>query len=133
MPIRFILSARRLTFHQTILKREKSEITRKIYEEQKLNPTAGDFVELIMEDFKIIDKTQKDEDIRNTNTKVYKSKIKSCVKSAAFNYLKQKLRTHSKVKHIEYKSFETQKYMTSPIFTDIEVNLFHRLRSRSTE
>ena len=133
MPIRFILSARRLTFHQTILKREKSEITRKIYEEQKLNPTAGDFVELIMEDFKIIDKTQKDEDIRNTNTKVYKSKIKSCVKSAAFNYLKQKLRTHSKVKHIEYKSFETQKYMTSPIFTDIEVNLLHRLRSRSTE
>ena len=133
MPIRFILSARRLTFHQTILKREKSEITRKIYEEQKLNPTAGDFVELIMQDFKIIDKTQKDEDIRNTNTKVYKSKIKSCVKSAAFNYLKQKLRTHSKVKHIKYKSFETKKYMTSPIFNDIEVNLLHRLRSRSTE
>ena len=59
--------------------------------------------------------------------------MKSCVKSAAFNYLKQKLRTHSKVKHIKNKSFETKKYMTSPIFNDIEVNLLHRLRSRSTE
>ena len=72
MQIRFMLSARRLTFHQTILKRDKSEITTKIYEEQKLHPTAGNFVELFMEYFKIIDKTLKDEDIRNTNTKVYK-------------------------------------------------------------
>ena len=43
----------------------------KIFEEQKENPTPGDFAKLIMEDFKIIDKTQNDENIRNTNTKVY--------------------------------------------------------------
>ena len=47
MQIRFMLSARRLTFHQTILKRDKSEITTKIYEEQKLHPTAGILLSLL--------------------------------------------------------------------------------------
>ena len=64
VPIRFILSSRRLCFHQTILKRDLTELTRKIYEEQKINPTPGDFSELVKDDFKIINEIQNDEKIR---------------------------------------------------------------------
>jgi hypothetical protein len=46
-PIRFIISSRRLTYHQTILKREDSELTKRIYQEQLKNPSTGDFVKLL--------------------------------------------------------------------------------------
>ena len=133
MPIRFIISARRLSFHQTILKRNHTELTNRIYEEQKRNPTTGDFTELIKEDFKLIGEIQNDEIIRNTSISAYKSHIKSSVKSAAFKYLKKKLSTHTKVQHIQYKQLEIQQYMTSPMFTNGEVDMLHALRSRCTD
>ena len=133
LPIRFIITQRRLSFHQTILKRNDKELTRRIYEEQKNNPTPGDFIELVKGDFKIINEVQNDDKIRNTNIKTYKSKLKLSVKAAAFEYLKEKLRTHTKVKHIRYNKFDTQAYMKSPIFSNIDVNMLHSLRSRSAD
>ena len=133
VPIRIILISRRLCFHQTILKRDITELTRKIYEEQKINPTPGDFSELLKDDFKIIKEVQNDEKIRRMNTKTYKEHIKHSVKIAAFDYLKEKLKTHSKVKHIEYHKFEIQAYMKSPIFSNIDVNMLYSLRSRSAD
>ena len=50
---------------------------------------------------------------------------------AAFSYLKEKQKTHSKVRGIKYKKLHTQEYLTSPLFTNEEVNLLHALRSRS--
>ena len=38
---------------------------------------------------------------------------------------------HSKIKDIEYKKFETQGYMNSPLFTNDEVNLLYKIRSRA--
>ena len=133
MPIRFVITARRLIFHQTILKRNDTELTKRIYEEQKRNPSTGDFSELIKEDFKLIDKVQNDQMIRAISTHAYKSQIKSSVKHAAFKYLKQKLDTHTKVKHIQYNKLEIQQYMTSPLFTNSEVDMLHALRSRCTD
>ena len=43
-PIWYIISSRRLLYHQTILKRDDSELTKKVYREQIRNPTQGDFV-----------------------------------------------------------------------------------------
>ena len=67
------------------------------------------------------------------NTTTYKKHIKHSVKLAAFAYLKEKLRTHSKVKHIKYYKYETQAYLKSPIFSNIEVNMLHSLRSRTAD
>ena len=63
----------------------------------------------------------------------YKAHIKSSVRNAAFDYLKRKLQTHTKVSHISYDKLETQGYMTSPLFTNIEVNMLHALRSRCAD
>ena len=98
VPIRYIIISRRLCFHQTILKRDIKELTRKIYEEQKVNPTPGDFSELVKNDFKIINEVQNDEKIRQMNTTTYKKHIKHSVKLAAFVYLKDKLKTHTNLK-----------------------------------
>ena len=66
-----------------------------------------------------------------TNKKAYKQQVKKDIKEAAFKYLTEKQKEHSKVKDIEYLSLSTQKYMLSPVFTNEEVR--YALRSRGTE
>ena len=132
IPIRFIIASRRLIYHQVILKRENQELIKKMYVEQAKNPTKGDFIELIKDDFKMINEVQDDEKIRNTSTNVYKKHIKKCIKDAAFQYLIKKQASHSKIRIIEYKELEKQNYMVSPIFTNEEVKQLFVLRSRTT-
>ena len=54
MPIPYIISARRLIYLQTILQRSDHEITKKIYQHQKTNPSPGDWCYLINNDFNVI-------------------------------------------------------------------------------
>ena len=115
-----------------ILQRDDNEITKKIYLAQKDDTTPGDFVELIEKDFKSINKEQDDLSITTTNRNLYKQHIKAKVKAAALDYLKEKQKQHSKIKHIQYNQLKTQKYMVSPVFSNEEVNLLYALRSRAT-
>ena len=132
IPIRYIMSSRRLMYHQVILQRDDDEITKKIYKAQKDDTTPGDFVDLLTKDFKSINKEQNDMVIMTTNRNVYKHLIKTKIKAAALDYLKEKQKQHSKIKHIQYNQLKTQKYMVSPIFANVEVNLLYALRSRAT-
>ena len=132
IPIRFIIASRRLIYHHNILRRENNELVKRIYQEQVRNPTKGDYSELIKDDFKIINEVQDDVKIQNTNTNQYKTHIKKCIRAAAFQYLTRKQATHSKIKTIEYKQLEVQKYMISPIFSNEEVYQLFALRSRTT-
>ena len=111
IPIRFIVSSRRLIYHQNILKREDNELIRRIYTEQLKNPTDGDFVKLIEDDFRLIKEVQNDVTIQNTNVSMYKTLIKTKIKSAAFQYLSEIQSTHSKVRVIVYQNLEIHKYM----------------------
>ena len=47
VPIRFVISSRRLMYLHCILQRSKEELVRKVYDAQKENTTAGDFCELV--------------------------------------------------------------------------------------
>ena len=76
LPIRFIISSRRLLYHNNILKRENEELIKRIYKEQLNNPTKGDFVELIKDDFKALNIIQNDDEIKNMKTSTYKDHIK---------------------------------------------------------
>ena len=133
IPIRMIVASRRLMYHQAILKREETELTHKIYKEQINNTTPGDFVELLAKDFELINVQKNDAEIRNMNTSLYKQFIKKRIKASAFTQLSESQQKHSKVRHIEYEALKTQTYMTSPIFSNEEVNLLHALRSRMTD
>ena len=60
----------------------------------------------------------------------YKKYVKSRIKSAALDYLKELQGTHSKIKHIKYDELKAQEYMLSPLFSNDEVNLLHCIRAR---
>ena len=132
IPIRFIIASRRLIYHHNILKREEKELIKRIYKEQKKNPSKGDFVELIKEDFEIANIVQNDEEIQSIKASIYKQYIKKCIRKAAFVYLTTKQASHSKVSIIKYAQLETQTYMISPLFLNEEVNQLHALRSKTS-
>ena len=53
IPIRYLISCRRLIHHQVLL-RETSELTQRIYNAQKDDPINGDFAHLIYKDYSLV-------------------------------------------------------------------------------
>ena len=111
IPIRFILACRRMIYLQTILKRQNSELTKRIYMAQKENPTKGDFFCLVLNDFKLIGEPMDENEIASKSSKCHKNYIKQRIREAAFGYLQEKQQNHSKIKEIQYQKLETQNYM----------------------
>ena len=130
IPIRFMLSSRRLMYLQMILKREDDELVKRIFTAQKSNPCPGDFTELIKKDFEVIKEDYNERKVQNMSKNEYKKHVKSRIKSAALDYLKEIQGTHSKIKHIKYDELKAQEYMMSPLFSNDEVNLLHCIRAR---
>ena len=130
VPVRFILACRRMIYLQTILKRPDTELTKQIYLTQKEKPTKGDFYCLVVQDFEAIREPLNEKDIANKSKLSHKNNIKHKTRNAAFEYLKEKQSQHSKIKDVQYKSLETQQYMTSTLFNNTEVCLLFALRSR---
>ena len=130
LPIRFIIASRRMMYLQTILKRPDNELIKRIFKAQAEEPCQGDFVKLIETDFATINENLNQVVIQNLPTEVYKKRIKAKVRLAAFSYLTEIQKTHSKVKNIKYDKLEPQPYLLSTLFTNDDVNLLYSLRSR---
>ena len=131
VPIRFIISSRRILFLQTIVHRSNEELSKRVYEAQKTNTVKGDFYELVLKDMQMIGDGITEEYIKSCSKGALKRQLKEKTRNVALKYLKQKQKEHSKIKDIEYTKLETQEYMKSPIFTNAEVNFLNALRSRS--
>ena len=132
-PVRFILACRRMIYLQTILKRKDEELTKRIYNAQRESATAGDFYQLVKADYDLIGESLDEEYIESTSINAHKRNIKEKIKNAAFEYLLEKQRKHSKVEDVKYETFAIQKYMTSPLFTNDEVCMLYALRSRAVD
>ena len=128
-PLSYIISNRRINYLHTILTRSDEELIKRVYKAQKEDPSPGDFVELIKKDLETIDINLDEESISKTNRDAFKKHSRSKVKEAALKHLKSIQDGHSKVKGIKYSSLETQKYLTSPLFTKKECDVLFAIRS----
>ena len=80
IPIPQILSNRRLNYRYEILKRDDSELVKRVFKAQHENPSKGDFVKLIEEDFKFIGENFKVENICKMTKQQFKNHIKDKIK-----------------------------------------------------
>ena len=133
VPIRYLISCRRMTYLHTILTRSDNEVTKRVLIAQKESPTKGDFFNLVQEDYNKIGEILDIQQIENTSKERHKRYIKSKISISAFRYLKEKQSKHSKVKDIIYQKLEMQNYMKSPLFTNEEVSLLFAIRSRAID
>lgn len=132
LPIPYVISARRLIYLQTILKRSERELTRRVYEAQKQKTGKGDWIQLIRDDMDMIKCNLRDDEVRDMPTNTYKLYIKQKVREAAFEQLNNTKESHTKVKHNKYDNlFQPQDYIKSHIFNDQEKSLLFAMRSRT--
>ena len=89
LSISSVIAVRRMCYLQTILKRHKSELIRRVYFAMKNKPVKGDWIELVERDFESINETIDEDQIENQTEKEFKKKIKDKVRQSAF-------RTHLK-------------------------------------
>ena len=55
LPVKSVISGRRIKYLQTVLKRHKEELIYRVYSAMKEKPCKGDWIEKAMEDLKDID------------------------------------------------------------------------------
>ena len=100
IPIKFIISSRRIIYLHTILTRSNTELIKRVYNAQKETPVKGDYYNLLKNDFLIIGEDLNEEKIASTAKETFKRNVKIKIKIAATKYLKEKQAKHSKVKAI---------------------------------
>ena len=87
IPLRHVILIRRMVYFQTLITREDGELTKKVYETQKINPSKGDWIEHLKEDFQFIDENI-DEKVAKEMTKLqYKTIIKKKIRQKVFKNL----------------------------------------------
>ena len=131
MPLRFLIASRRITYLQTILKRDDAELTKKVLLAQKKAPIKGDFIKLVETDSQNLGIDI--EAIQNISKQGLKKLVKIKAREAAFKYLVEKKNKHSKVKDIQYKELKTQNYLKSTLFSNDEATLLFALRTKTSE
>lgn len=96
LPIKFVLAQRRINYLKHIVSRDEHELIKKVFNAQQVNPTRGDFVNLVNNDLQMMDLSY-DEVTSNKMTKhELKARLKQCVQSVALSSLISKLKEHSK-------------------------------------
>ena len=133
VPIRFIIASRRIMYLHTILQKDETEMVKKFYEVQKINPSTGDFIEIVKQDCEKIGLDLSDEEISQISKQQFRKIVKSKILKAAFLFLKTLQKTHSKMKNIEYDSFDIAPYLSSPIFNNKNRTLLLALRTRTVQ
>ena len=131
IPIRFIIKTRRLSYLHNILQKECEELVREVYEAQKHETSDGDFIQLVKKDANQIGIDLNDNEIAKAKKEDFKNLVKSKVRNAAFQYLIEMKQKHSKMRNIEYTTFEVQDYLKSPLFTSDNRSTLYALRTRT--
>ena len=110
LPMEFILASRRINYLHNIISKKDDELIKRIYQEQKKDPWKGDWCELVQRDMDMVEINMDDNTFRNMSKQVFKAYVKKCVKSAAFQNLRNLQSGHTKVKNIEYSKPTLQPY-----------------------
>ena len=133
LPIKSVMSVRRMLYLQTILKRHDNELTKRVYTAMKENPVKGDWINLVKEDLDKINMSLDQEELIITiSISEFKSIVKRGIRKYALNILEKKKHSHEKVRHITHTDLKTpQEYLSSNSINNKTKALLFNLRSRS--
>ena len=127
MPIRFILTLRRLSYLQHILKQhENNTLLFQFFMAQLENPKYNDWVTTVMKDLEMVNIDLEIVEIRDMSEDKFKTLCKEKVKEKAFEYLIQKQKKRNPKHSIRYPCLEMSSYLKEDEF-GISVKEKHNL------
>ena len=133
IPMRFILKSRRINYLQTIVKRDEEELTQRVFKAQLDKPIDGDFAQLVKLDCELIGLEFDLNIVKSAGADQFRKIVKTKIRQAALEYLKEKQLPHTKVQQIHYNNLETQPYLKSVLFNNDETRLLFSLRTRTSD
>ena len=107
-PLKNVISSCRIMYLHNILSRNSDELVKRVFHDQKNNPTEGDFICLVKSDLEYIEEPYNEQNIASMNKSQFKIHIKKKLNQAVFNSLKVLQNTHSKVRDVKYFKFKIQ-------------------------
>ena len=91
-----------MNYLREILTRDENELVKRVFSVQQTNPSPGDYVTIVENDFKRIGETMDTSVICGMTKEDYKKHIKNKLNEAALKELSEIQSAHSKVKYIKY-------------------------------
>jgi hypothetical protein len=87
VPIRFLISSRRLMYWWHIVHANQSERIQRVYKAQKLSPVPGDWIELLEKDKRAFQVNLSDEELLTVSEEKFKKYVKNKAKELTIEYL----------------------------------------------
>ena len=135
IPIRFMISKRRLMYLWHILKQDGKELIKKIYNVQKVKFTKGDWYEMIQNEKKKYQINLEDDEISEMSNTKFKNIIEKKVYEVAFKFLKEKATNHSKSQDIldeikERNTHSRKTYLKENVLPKTDCQLLFSMRTK---
>ena len=131
LPIRIIISTRRLLYWWHLMHVSKSEMIFKVYSAQKLSPVNGDWIQLLENDKKQFQLDITDQELSKISEQKFKNHVKKKAKEVKIKYLEKLKGKNSKSQKLDVKDTNTSLYLLDDRFSKDERELFFRLRSKT--
>ena len=117
-------------YHHHVLQTDDDKTIKKMYLKQKSDPTKNDWYYSLQKDFQFFGLNLTDEEIKVLPRFQYKKMVKNLVQKAAFAYLIEEKRHHSKLNDVTYSELKLQPYLQDCRFNKEERKLLTCMRSR---
>ena len=111
IPIRYIIKNRRLNFLQDILKENENSLTNKILMRQMQAPNKNDWINMVLNDIRELNLNLNLEDIKKMSKSKFKKITKEACQRKGFEYLEKLKRGQNKIRKLNYKQNNMQKYL----------------------
>ena len=132
IPLRFILTGRRIMYYWTILQKPKSELVREVFEAQSMFKTEDSWATQVLNDIKNCDINLTEDEMKETSQYKMKKLVAEKLRNKTDEYLLKLKDKHVKTEHL-YPNNKMQEYLTTDKLTKPEKILLFKLRSRMIE
>ena len=129
MPLRFVITARRLLFFWTILHKPEHELVKQTFRAQQILPVKNDWWLKVCEDLNEHEIELSELEISNMKKNTFKRIVNSKLRESSRKYLGQLKDKHSKSSGLQ--SYKLQTYLTTNELTTNEKQLLFQLRTRT--
>ena len=129
LPLRFIITARRLFFYWTILHKPEHELVKQAFRAQQISPVKNDWWLQVQKDMKEHDIDLSELEISTMKKSTFKRVIDSKIREASRKYLFELRNKHTKSSGLQ--TYKLQAYLTTNELSTDEKQLLFQLRTRT--
>ena len=130
LPIKFIISSRRLAFLHYILNENENSVISKVFKAQCSQPLKDDWCTSVKADLENFNLNLDLSEVKVMSENSFKLKVKSAVTVKAIEELTKLKNKHSKVLNIVHRQLEMQKYLKPNSLTNREARFAFHARTR---